>query len=223
MSMSSSPAPAHERESVRPFFYEEASTNGPPATGVLLSTDSIPPDSSVLRQQEVAMRQAAHQEGRTQAMSEARAEFEASLRAARDSLSAALRDFARERGEYYARLESDVVRLVLSIARHILHREAQMDEYLLAGLVRIALEKTESRTGVTLRVHPSHVAGWRIYFAQHLEPAYLPEIVEDATLDPEGCMIQTELGSADVGIELQLQEIENGFADLLAQRPKATA
>jgi flagellar assembly protein FliH len=180
-------------------------------------------DSELLRQQEVAIRQALRQEGRNQAITEARAEFETALNTARESMSVALRDFARERGKYYQRLESEVVRLALSIARHILHREAQIDEFLLAGIVRVALEKTESRTGVTLRIHPSRVAEWKAYFAQHLEPAYVPEIAGDSTLDLERCLIETELGSAEVGAELQLKEIENGFMDLLAQRPGVIA
>ena len=46
------------------------------------------------------------------------------------------------------------MQLALSIARKILHREAQLDPLLLAGIVRVALEKIDGATEVVLRVHP---------------------------------------------------------------------
>ncbi len=218
--MSSSPAQAREIESVHPFFYGEPSGLGASVgTATILPVGDMSglPDAEALHQQELA-RSAARQEGRA----EAQAEFETTLRAARAGITDALRDFAHKRADYYAQVESEVVGLALNIARHILHRESQIDQFLLAGVVQVALEKIESRTGVTLRVHPAHVAGWKTYFAQNLEPAYVPEIKPDASLDDQRCVIETPLGTADIGIELQLQEIERGFLDLLAQRPKVT-
>ena len=47
------------------------------------------------------------------------------------------------------------MQLALAIARKILHREAQVDPLLLAGMVRVALEKIESHTKVSVRVHPA--------------------------------------------------------------------
>jgi flagellar assembly protein FliH len=45
----------------------------------------------------------------------------------------------------------------------------------------------------------------------------------DATLGPGRCMLETELGSTDLTLETQLKEIEQGFFDLLAQRPRKQA
>jgi hypothetical protein len=53
------------------------------------------------------------------------------------------------------------VQLALSIARKVLHREAQVDPLLLMGIVRVALERIEGATGVTLAVHPEQVPEWR--------------------------------------------------------------
>ncbi len=33
------------------------------------------------------------------------------------------------------------------------------------------------------------------------------------------CMLETEFGSTEIGLETHLKEIEQGFFDLLAQRP----
>jgi flagellar assembly protein FliH len=44
-------------------------------------------------------------------------------------------------------------------------------------------------------------------------------IIEDAQLSPEDCILETDLGSANFSIDAQLKEVEQGFFDLLAQRP----
>jgi flagellar assembly protein FliH len=131
----------------------------------------------------------------------------------------AVQDFATERANYYQRVEGEVVQLSLSIARKILYREAQVDPLLLAGVVRVALEKMEGSTSVSVRVHPRHAAPWRGYFAAHLDPQDLPELVEDATLEENRCVLQSSLGSTQLGFEVQLKEIEQGLSDLMARRP----
>jgi flagellar assembly protein FliH len=42
----------------------------------------------------------------------------------------------------------------------------------------------------------------------------------DGTLGLGQCRLETELGSTDLTLEAQLKEIEQGFFDLLAQKPK---
>jgi flagellar assembly protein FliH len=44
-------------------------------------------------------------------------------------------------------------------------------------------------------------------------------VIEDAHLGPEDCILETDLGSANFSIDAQMKEIEQGFFDLLAQRP----
>jgi flagellar assembly protein FliH len=127
--------------------------------------------------------------------------------------------FARERAAYYTKLESEVVQLALSIARKVLHREAQVDPLLLAGIVRVALEKIEGATAVQLQVNPDLAPEWRRYMALHMDPATVPEIVEDQALEPERCVLRTSMGTAELGVSVQLKEIESGLMDLLAARP----
>jgi flagellar assembly protein FliH len=41
------------------------------------------------------------------------------------------------------------------------------------------------------------------------------------SLEANNCILETDLGTTELGIETQLKEIEKGFFDLLAQRPEA--
>jgi flagellar assembly protein FliH len=45
------------------------------------------------------------------------------------------------------------------------------------------------------------------------------QVTGDRSLEPGGCLIETELGVANLALEAQLKEVEQGFFDLLAQRP----
>jgi flagellar biosynthesis/type III secretory pathway protein FliH len=158
--------------------------------------------------------------GRQQGEAEHRAKSEEQLVRERAAVARAVADFARDRAAYYRRLEEEAVRLALSIARKILHREAQVDPLLLMGVVKVALEKIEGATEVALLVHPQGAADWRRQLAAVLPAGKPLEIVEDPALEPDQCRLRTSMGTADLGLEGQLKEIEAGLTDLLAARPK---
>lgn len=163
----------------------------------------------------------AHAEGQREGQAEAQKKFEEQLARERSGVAAALAQFTRDRAAYFQSVEREVVQLALSIARKILHREAQVDPLLLAGIVRVALEKIEGATGVVLRVHPHNAADWRRFLSLELDPADLPQVVEDAAQNPDTCVLETAMGTAVLGLDVQLKEIEQGLMDLLATRPGA--
>jgi flagellar assembly protein FliH len=174
-----------------------------------------------LTEEQVRVREArARQQGREEGEAKARAEYEQRLSAERAPLAKAVRDFVGERATYFNRVEAEVVGLALAIARKILHREAQLDPLLLAGVVRVGLDKVAAGTHVRLRVHPDQIQGWQQFFAQQPDLQSVPELMGDGSLGLGQCRLETELGSTDLTLEAQLKEIEQGFFDLLAQRPK---
>lgn len=169
---------------------------------------------------EVAKReQEAWQKGFTEGLASGRAEIEKRVAELRLSMATTLKDFAHAREEYFTRVEGEVVQLSLSVARKILNREAVIDPMLLTGLVHVALEKMGHETKMRLRAHPSQIASWRDFFQQTSGAKAVPELVGDDSLDRTQCVLETELGSTEISLEGHLKEIEQGFFDLLAQRP----
>ena len=160
-------------------------------------------------------------EARTQALAEgarqAAARFEPEVAQERERVAEALSEFQQQREQYYSKVEIELVHLALAIAAKILHRESQVDRTVVAGLVKVMLEKLQQNTQVVVRVRPEEAESWRRYFHDHEGL----QVVEDSALAPKGCVLQTDLGSADVGLDAQLKEVEQGFFDLLAQRPEA--
>jgi flagellar assembly protein FliH len=147
-----------------------------------------------------------------------RVEYERKLLAARAPIATAVAKFGEERDKYFGRVEAEIVQLSLAIAAKILHREAQVDQMLVASLVRVAMENMREGSNVTIRVGPSKGDSWERYFAS-VSGATRVEVVEDAELNDQDCMVETELGSANFSLEKQLKEVEQGFFDLLAVRP----
>jgi flagellar assembly protein FliH len=220
------PAPAAriEQPIVIPFAYTEVAPEGVgvgnalPAGRAATANPATDPSAAAAS---AAVREAKMREiGRQQGEAEQRAKSEEQLVRERAAVAKAVTDFARDRAAYYRKLEGEAVRLALSIVRKILHREAQVDPLLLMGVVKVALEKIEGATEVALLVHPQRAADWRRQLATLVPPGRLPEIVEDPALEPDQCRLRTSMGTADLGMEEQLKEIEAGFTDLLAARPK---
>lgn len=147
-----------------------------------------------------------------------RQDFDQRLSSARSQIATALEKFEAQRADYFARVETEVVQLSLSIAAKILRREAQVDPMLIATLVRMAVEKMREGSSVTARVSLGCGAEWKRYFAAWPNLLHV-EVVEDPQVGDQDCILETELGSAHFALDAQLKEIERGFFDLLALRP----
>jgi flagellar assembly protein FliH len=182
-------------------------------SGAVPDAENPVDDGSRLKQSE------ALEQARLQEQQEARAELGAALQKEREQIARALHEFSTERGNYYRRIEGEVVQLALAVARKILHREAQLDPQVLAGIVRVTIERMDAGTKVSLHVSPREASEWRHYFAGQTERELAIEVHEDPALAPGECRIETALGATEVGFESQLKEIETGLLDLLAERP----
>jgi flagellar assembly protein FliH len=230
MSSSASPAPlpaetspAKPEPQVVLFAYREpteySEKRGAGSAGTQ-QPEKAQPDAVVLAAAAAEREARAREAGRQQGVAEARSEFDGMLAKEREAMVHAVADFARERVAYCKKIEAEAVRLALSIARKVLHREAHADPLLLAGAVRVALDKMEGATEVSLLVAPQRAAEWHRYLSARMDVDKLPAIVEDSAMVGERCVLRTSMGTADFGMETQLKEIEQGLMDLLTACPK---
>lgn len=130
-----------------------------------------------------------------------------------------LEEFHLERQRYFHLVEGEVVRLSLAIAARVLHREGHLDPMLLTGVVRVALEKLADSGNIVMRVPSGAAPQWNEFFRGANAPRVVPGVLEDPSLAPGECLFQTELGTIELGIGAQLEEIEKGFFDMLDRRP----
>lgn len=162
------------------------------------------------------------QEGYRRGLEEGRAE----ARSERDELlrrelAGLVSSFAAERERYLRAVEQEVVKLSLGIASRILRREAQMDPLLLTGAVRVALGQLAASTAVRLKVPAAQLDLWSEAICLLPNLARKPEVIGDQEMRLGDCVVETELGSVDLGVRAQLSEIERGFFDA-SSRPAST-
>ncbi len=125
--------------------------------------------------------------------------------------------FRADRERYFAQVEAEVVKLSLAIAARVLHRESCLDPLLLQATVRVALGKVAEESGTVLCVPEGTQQQW--IEALRLDVDESVSVVGDSKLTTGECVLSTRLGKVELGVAAQLAEIEQGFFDLLQQRP----
>jgi flagellar assembly protein FliH len=206
---------------VTPLEYKDLSRKGghiAAGIGVAPETEKVPVRTGPSDGEIAEMVRLAREETSHNVEQRLRQEYEAKLQVARSSVSSAVAAFQAEQAQYFARIESEVVQLALSIAAKILHREAQVDPMLVAALVRIAIDKMSQASNVTIRVGAGLAASWKEAFAANPDGTTV-DIVDDQSLSSNDVIVETELGTTNFGLDAQLKEVERGFCDLLALRP----
>lgn len=176
----------------------------PVATG---ASGAAPPDLEVLLRQ-------AREEGRREGEAAARQQMEAETAALHSRLVQSIEALAGFRPRLRQEAERQVVELALAVARRILRREVNIDPEAVGGLVRSALDKLSLREVVSVRCHPSFAAFIQVGLERLGAPVAI-RVESDPGLEAGGVVIETAHGSLDASVNVQLEEIERGFADLL--------
>jgi flagellar assembly protein FliH len=204
----------------RPAALREIELGEEPAGAEVLLKEEVAALDGRLRSQEeeiAARLDEARSEARSEARIEGEKELEQKIAEERVLLLKIGEDFRRERTRYFAEVEGEVVKLALAIAARVLHREAKLDPLLLAGVVRVALEKVAEDSSVVLRVPTNELETWQRIFATDQELSL--KLVGDDRLGVGECALDTNVGRVELGVSAQLEEIERGFFDLMQQRP----
>jgi flagellar assembly protein FliH len=161
-----------------------------------------------------AGRQAGFDEGR---LTERQAAQKIDHTRLKEQLASLVLKFDQETSRYLQAVEREVVELALAIAARVLRREAQADPLVLTGAVRVALGQLARTTKAQLKVPASDVSLWAETIAHIPNLGVRPTVVADEGISAGDCLLETELGFVDLGIESQLGEIERNLFDAAGQ------
>jgi len=153
---------------------------------------------------------AARERGRADAQAKAQTELNLAVEDLRAKLAASLDELDGLRAGMAAHAEQDLVRLALEIAKKIVHREVKVDHEVALTLARVALARLHSRATATVRLHPDDYA-YVCANRERLGSEGAVEIIQDRSMGPGGCVVQSELGEIDGRIEQQFAEVERDF------------
>jgi flagellar assembly protein FliH len=121
-------------------------------------------------------------------------------------LTDTLQELTTVRAEMIRKTERQMVELALAVARRIVHREVSIDHDLLIAMTRVALERLSGSATVTVRFNPGEYeaiggAGVASTLGTNVT------IVADPRVDRGGCLVESDLGTLDVGIDAQIEEV----------------
>ncbi|MGD0434879.1 MAG: FliH/SctL family protein [Bryobacteraceae bacterium] len=155
-------------------------------------------------------------EGFAEGVAAGRHETEQRVLPAVENLARTLADLARTRERIREEAIQDLVRLAVTIAARVIHREIVIDPDALAGLVKAAFAKVQAREISRVRMHPALEALVRKCLEQSGSPENLVLMV-DTSLLPGEVFFETAQGMLDASVDTQLREIERGLIDKLSR------
>jgi len=156
-------------------------------------------------------REAGHAEG----YADGRAEVDRLIERTRTVLERA----QDKRGDILADTEREIIDLVLLMSRKVIKVISDNQREVVISNVMQALRKVRDRGNIIIRVNLADLKLTTAHtkdFIKILEGAKSIQVAEDSSVDPGGCIIETDFGEIDARISSQLAELE---AKILAVSP----
>jgi flagellar assembly protein FliH len=172
------------------------------------------------QQEQARIEQEAFNRGFAEGQAAGRKQTEAELQSVLEQMGRSLNSLAGLRSRIREDAEADLLKLAISIARRVLHRELTLDPESMEGLIRVALDKLQSRELCRVRVHPDQEQAIRKSL-ERFSNSQKVELITDASLQCGDVLFETVHGNLDASIESQLSEIERGLADRLRRLPQS--
>jgi flagellar assembly protein FliH len=157
-----------------------------------------------------------YREGVEKGHAEGKQAFEDSVNGAAHMLKAAAQAMQSARQQFLEELEPQLVELAHAMACRILQRETQIDRGIVVDTVRQALMQLADAGAVSVRVNPVDLRALRDHQVTLLEEFSgidRMDIVDDETVSPGGCVVDTPAAHLDARIEAQLDKMLEALKD----------
>ena len=134
-----------------------------------------------------------------------------------DRMHRILEAVMQRREEILADTESQIVELVILMARKVIKILSENQKNVVMANTLAALKKVKTRGEVTLRVNLEDVKLTSEHaqeFIAHVENIKGITVLEDSSVERGGCIVETDFGAIDARISSQLQELENKILEV---------
>ena len=134
-----------------------------------------------------------------------------------DRMHRILEAVMQRREEILADTESQIVELVILMARKVIKILSENQKNVVMANTLAALKKVKTRGEVTLRVNLEDVkltSENAQEFIDHVENIKGITVLEDSSVERGGCIVETDFGAIDARISSQLQELENKILEV---------
>lgn len=174
--------------------------------------DDLPIDEAALR----ARVEAAEREGFAKGYAQGEREGQAAATQRAEVLIARLSntidDIAALRAGMLHKTERDVVRMSIAIAERVLHRSLTEDPELLLAMARVAIDRLGDGVVATIHLHPDDHRAMTSVRARRPDAVQAAVAIEaDLTVARGGCIVRSEFGVIDLGLEAQIAELSRSL------------
>lgn len=121
-------------------------------------------------------------------------------------LTQTVEELAGVRAQMIRQTERQMVELALAVARRIIHREVSLDRDLLIAMARVALDRLGETAKVTVKLHPQDFAATSAARVSKVMGTCVT-VVEDLRLERGACLVESDLGTIDVSVDAQIEEV----------------
>jgi len=131
-----------------------------------------------------------------------------------------------KRGDILVEMEQEVIDLVLLISRKVIKTISENQRGVVLQNVVQALRKVKARGDIIVRVNLADLKLTTEHtkdFIKMMEGASSVQVQEDSTVDPGGCVIETDFGEIDARISSQLAELEAKILEMCPMKVKSQA
>jgi flagellar assembly protein FliH len=157
-----------------------------------------------------AIEQQAHAEGFARGQQDAEAELERRVDATVQQLAATIAELDRLRPSIMQRADRELINLAIAMAERIIRREVKCEPEVLLIMARVAIERLGERAAAVVHLHPAdHEA------VMQAVPGRVGslQLVADPAVARGGCLIRSEAGLIDAGIDAQIRELSRALLD----------
>jgi flagellar assembly protein FliH len=121
-------------------------------------------------------------------------------------------EIGRIKAALYAKVEREVAKLSIAVAKKIVHREVQIDKDIIHSLVHVALGHVMEKTPVVVHVNPAdyeYLSTLKADLSQ--AESRNVSLAPDKSIERGGCLIETDCGDIDARLEEKFREVERTF------------
>ena len=152
----------------------------------------------------------AREDGMSVGRAEAFSHIEQDLREARETMTGILESTLAQRRSLIESAESEIIRLAYVLAKRIVQSEIESNPDLVVENARSAIKRLVERERVTIRVNPEDLERMRSHREDMLAFGDIREVrvIADARVDRGGVILETDGGTIDARISVQLEEAQ---------------
>lgn len=137
-----------------------------------------------------------------------------------NALAKGLEEISRLRESILNNSSRDMLRLVLTISRQVIHREVTVDPEIVLSTIDMALQAAVESDVFHININPADLA-----LVEERKPLFLASIKgleniifrADENVAQGGCLVESDLGQVDATIEGQLEEVRKTLLGTLEE------